>query len=80
MKNIAMRLMYDGTAYHGWQYQNNAVTVQQTIEDALEKLLKKPTKVTGCSRTDSGVHALDYVMNFHTDTGIPTEKLPYGLN
>ena len=80
MKNIAMRLMYDGTAYHGWQYQNNAVTVQQTIEDALEKLLKKPTKVTGCSRTDSGVHALDYVMNFHTDTGIPTEKLPYALN
>ena len=80
MKNIAMRLMYDGTAYHGWQYQNNAVTVQQTIEDTLEKLLKKPTKVTGCSRTDSGVHALDYVMNFHTDTGIPTEKLPYALN
>lgn len=80
MKNIAMRLMYDGTAYHGWQYQNNAVTVQQTIEDALEKLLKKSTKVTGCSRTDSGVHALDYVMNFHTDTGIPTEKLPYALN
>lgn len=80
MKNIAMRLMYDGTAYHGWQYQNNAVTVQQTIEGALEKLLKKPIKVTGCSRTDSGVHALDYVMNFHTDTGIPTEKLPYALN
>lgn len=80
MKNIAMRLMYDGTAYHGWQYQNNAVTVQQTIEDALERLLKKPTKVTGCSRTDAGVHALDYVMNFRTDTGIPTEKLPYALN
>lgn len=80
MKNIAMRLMYDGTAYHGWQYQNNAVTVQQTIEDALEKLFKKPVKVTGCSRTDAGVHALDYVMNFHTDTNIPTEKLPYALN
>lgn len=80
MKNIAMRLMYDGTAYHGWQYQNNAVTVQQTIEAALEKLLKSPTKVTGCSRTDAGVHALDYVMNFYTDTGIPTEKLPYALN
>lgn len=80
MKNIAMRLMYDGSAYHGWQYQNNAVTVQQTIETALEKLLKKPTKVTGCSRTDAGVHALDYVMNFHTDTSIPVEKLPYALN
>lgn len=80
MKNIAMRLMYDGSNYHGWQYQNNAVTVQETIEEALKKLLGKETKVTGCSRTDAGVHALDYVMNFHTDTRIPTEKLPYALN
>lgn len=80
MKNIAMRLMYDGTNYHGWQYQNNAVTVQQTIEDALSRLLKENIKVTGCSRTDAGVHALDYVLNFRSNTNIPTERLHYALN
>ena len=80
MKNIAMRLMYDGTNYHGWQYQNNAVTVQQTVEEALSGLLGEDIKVTGCSRTDAGVHALDYVLNFRSDTNIPTERLPYALN
>ena len=80
MKNIVMRLMYDGTNYHGWQYQNNAVTVQQTVEEALSKLLGENIKVTGCSRTDAGVHALDYVLNFRSDTNIPAERLPYALN
>lgn len=79
-KNIAVRLVYDGTNYHGWQYQNNAITVQQAVEEALSKLLGKETKVTGCSRTDAGVHALDYVMNFHSDTRIPPERLTYALN
>jgi len=80
MKNIAMRIRYDGTNFHGWQYQPNGITVQQVIEEALSELLASPIKVTGCSRTDAGVHALDYVFNFMTDTGIPTEKLPYALN
>lgn len=80
MKNIGMRLMYDGTKYHGWQYQKNGITVQQTLEEALSELTGEDIKVTGCSRTDAGVHALDYVMNFKTDTGIPPEKLPYALN
>lgn len=80
MKNIAMRLMYDGTNYHGWQFQKNALTVQQVLEEALSKLTGEEIKVTGCSRTDAGVHALDYVMNFKTNTNIPPEKLPYALN
>lgn len=80
MKNIAMRILYDGTNYHGWQWQKNAVTVQQVIQDALTELTGSPVKVTGCSRTDAGVHALDYVFNFHSDTNIPVEKLPYALN
>lgn len=80
MKNIAMRLMYDGTNYHGWQYQKNGITIQQTLEDALTDLTGEDIKITGCSRTDAGVHALDYVMNFRSDTEIPVEKLPYALN
>ena len=80
MKNIAMRLMYDGTNYHGWQFQKNALTVQQVIEEALSKLTGEDITVTGCSRTDAGVHALDYVMSFKTNTSIPPEKLPYALN
>ncbi len=80
MKNIAMRLMYDGTNYHGWQYQNNGITVQQTVEEALSALTGEEIKVTGCSRTDAGVHALDYVLNFKSNTNIPAEKLPYALN
>lgn len=75
-----MRIRYDGTNYHGWQIQKNGITVQQVIEEALSELMGTEIKVTGCSRTDSGVHALDYVFNFCSDTAIPTEKLPYALN
>lgn len=80
MKNIAMRLTYDGTHYHGWQRQKNGLAVQQVVEDALSELLGRPVQVTGCSRTDAGVHALDYVLNFYADTEIPMERLPYALN
>ncbi len=80
MKNIAMRIMYDGTKYHGWQFQKNGITIQQVIEEALSDLTGEEIKVTGCSRTDAGVHALEYVLNFKSNTNIPAEKLPYALN
>lgn len=80
MKNIAVRICYDGTDYHGWQRQKNGITVQQVIEEALSSLINEDIKVVGCSRTDSGVHAAEYVFNFKTNTSIPTEKLPYALN
>ena len=80
MRNIAMAVRYDGTGYHGWQRQNNGMTIQQAIEEALTKLTGVPVQITGCSRTDAGVHALFYVFNFYSDTDIPTEKLPYALN
>ena len=80
MKNIAVRLMYDGSNYHGWQYQKNGITVQEVIEKALSKITGESIKVTGSSRTDAGVHALDYVFNFKSDTNIPADKLPYALN
>lgn len=80
MRNIAMRIRYDGTDYHGWQRQKNGITVQQVTEEALSALTGEDIKVIGCSRTDAGVHALEYVFNFYSDTSIPAEKLPYALN
>ena len=55
-----IELAYDGTGYHGWQVQPNAVTVQQLIDKALATLLRQPVETTGCGRTDTGVHAKDF--------------------
>ena len=78
--NIMLELAYDGTAYHGWQRQNNALSVCEVLEGAIEKILKQKASVTGCSRTDAGVHALRYVCNFRAETAIPMEKLPAALH
>ena len=80
MTNILLTLRFDGTAYHGWQVQKNALSVQQVLQDALETMLGKRPPVTGCSRTDSGVHALAYCVNFRHDTGIPHTAFVPGLN
>jgi tRNA pseudouridine38-40 synthase len=80
MRNIALRLLYDGTNYHGWQRQKNDITVQETLENALTKILKSETRVLGCGRTDAGVHAKIYCANFKTDGTIPAERLPLALN
>ena len=65
--NYKLCLSYDGTAYHGWQKQNNAVSVCEVVENAVEKIFKHKAEVTGCSRTDAGVHAINYVCNFKSD-------------
>ena len=57
MRNVAFQLMYNGTNYHGWQVQKNAPTVAETLEKALSALCGEKIKVTGCGRTDAGVHA-----------------------
>jgi tRNA pseudouridine38-40 synthase len=80
MKNIKIVIEYDGTGYHGWQKQINAITVQDKIEEALTRLTKQKTVITGASRTDRGVHALGQVANFFTESAIPPEKYPYALN
>lgn len=80
MRNIAVKIMYDGGNYHGWQIQKNGITVQERMEDVLYKLTGERTAVCGCSRTDSGVHAIEYVFNFKSDTRIPAERLPYAIN
>jgi len=80
LKNIAVRLMYDGTNYHGWQVQKSDRTIAGTIEEALSRLCEHPVKIHGCGRTDAGVHAERYCFNFNTSTNIPPERLPLALN
>lgn len=80
MRNIALRLSYDGAKYHGWQVQKDQITVAETLETALEKCCGHRVKVTGCGRTDAGVHALRYCANFKTDCGIPTDRFPLAVN
>ncbi len=80
MKNIALRLRYDGSRYHGWQVQKNAVTVAQTMEEALVKVCGERVKLTGCGRTDAGVHALRYCANFHSGCTVPVDRLPLAVN
>lgn len=80
MRNIALRLRYDGSRYHGWQVQKNEISVAQTLNEALEKVCGHPVKTVGCGRTDAGVHALSYCANFRTDSRIPAERLPLAVN
>lgn len=84
-RNIKLTIAYDGTNYHGWQKQPNVRTIQGTIESALLKILKHPIKLTGASRTDVGVHALNQVANFYSNvvcynSGIPLKGLHNALN
>lgn len=80
MANFAMKIMYDGTAYHGWQRQKNALSVQEVVENTLSRLTGENISVCGCSRTDAGVHALSYVLNFFSNTLIPPPNLVLAFN
>ena len=80
-RRIALRIAYDGTNYAGWQNQDNAVAVQQVIEEALARLSGGGrVPITGASRTDAGVHAMGQVAHFDTETRIPAEKFSFALN
>ncbi len=79
MRNVLLKIQYDGSAFHGFQIQKDDETVQQTLQDALIHLFGEPVTVTGCSRTDSGVHALCYVAKVTFNGNIATEKMPYAL-
>lgn len=80
MKRVRMIISYDGTAYCGWQIQNNGITVEEIINRELTNLLGEEIAVIGASRTDSGVHALGNVAVFDTETKIPLEKISFALN
>jgi len=80
MKNIKITIEYDGSRYCGWQMQKNEVTIQQKLEEALERLCGEKIQVIGSGRTDSGVHARGQVANFTTKSSIPPERFSYALN
>ncbi len=80
MKRMLLTIAYDGTAYHGWQVQPNGITVQQTLQDSLEKILGERVGVTGCSRTDAGVHAHQFCCHFDCNDNFPVSAFLKGLN
>ncbi|MCH5268608.1 MAG: tRNA pseudouridine(38-40) synthase TruA [Lachnospiraceae bacterium] len=80
MKRIKLVVAYDGTAYHGWQIQPGAVTVEGVLNRAICELTGEDIQVVGASRTDAGVHARGNVAVFDTDSQIPGEKFSYALN
>ena len=80
MRNIALRLSYDGSNYHGWQVQKTEASVAETLEEALTKICGHPVKTVGCGRTDAGVHALRYCANFRSDCTIPIDRFPLAVN
>ena len=73
-------IAYDGTAYSGWQYQENALGIQQVVEEAVAFLERAPVRVFGSSRTDAGVHAKGFVAHFHLTKPIPPKNLLKAMN
>lgn len=75
-----IELSYNGKAYHGWQNQPNAISVQEVIEKALSTLLQQKTDIVGAGRTDAGVHASQMFAHFDSEIELNTQDLTYKLN
>lgn len=82
MKNrYFIQLSYKGTDYVGWQFQPNGISVQESLEKALSTILREPISVTGCGRTDAGVHAKYFIAHFDSENKqVPEEKTIYTIN
>jgi len=80
MQRLKCIVEYDGTHFVGWQRQINGKSVQETIEDAIEKLAEKKTIIFGAGRTDTGVHAVHQVFHFDFDKDIDVKKITDALN
>lgn len=81
MRNLKVFIAYNGAAYHGFQRQDNALTVQEVVEKSIGKLLKiEPPIIYGCSRTDAGVHARRFCFNVRIDSKIPCGGFIKGMN
>ena len=80
MKNYLLTLMFDGRSFHGWQVQKNAVTVQQCVQDGVQRILGVRENIIGCSRTDSGVHANMFCCNIRTEKNINLTSFRRSLN
>ena len=80
MQNFLLKLRFDGASFCGWQAQPNGPTVQDVLEQAILRVTGEAVRVTGCSRTDAGVHAREFYCNFHCEPRVPIERLPAALN
>ncbi len=80
MRNVRLALGFIGTRYEGWQSQKKNKTIQEAFESNLSKILKEKIAVVGCSRTDSGVHAREFVAHFKTSSALPDDKITDALN
>src|SRR5262245_15797349 len=81
MRNLRLTLSYDGTDFHGWQTQPGLRTVQETLEQALAALTGVDrVRVNASGRTDTGVHAVGQVVNFHTDSKLPPDVILRAVN
>ena len=80
MKRVALIIQYDGSYFSGWQRQKNAISVQETIENALFKVSNKIIKTFAAGRTDAGVHASGQVVHFDIDFVIPSDRYADILN
>ncbi|WP_407314102.1 tRNA pseudouridine(38-40) synthase TruA [Desulfosporosinus sp. SB140] len=76
MRNLKMTIAFDGSKYKGWQRQKaNDLTIQGKIEAVLSKMTEEDILLVGCGRTDSGVHAENYIANFHTKSALSTKRM-----
>ena len=80
MRNIKLTIEYDGKNFAGWQSQPNKVSVQSEIEKAIYEITGEKAELIASGRTDAGVHALGQVANFHTNSNIEVNKIPYAIN
>lgn len=80
MRNVRLQIAYDGAEFHGWQRQDGFVSVQESIEEAAFRVLGEHVTVQGSGRTDTGVHALRQVANFHVATRLTDDRLRHALN
>ena len=80
MPNYKITLEYDGTNYVGWQRQENGPSIQQWVEEAIEKLSKQKITLFGAGRTDAGVHARGQVANFELEQHFDTDTIRDGIN
>lgn len=80
MSRFLLKIAFDGTDFHGWQVQDNALTVQKVMCDALSSMLKSEIGVTGCSRTDAGVHANEFYCHFDSPIDLAESAFVKGLN
>lgn len=80
VRNLILRLCYDGSGYFGWQKTAAGPSIEEELERCLQKILQKPVILQAASRTDRGVHAEGQVVNFFTENSLSTNKLLYSLN